>query len=151
VVSDENDQSPSTVAFYVDVFKHLKSSPQLFALSSIVGDRGNGCDSNGVTAVEGPRYIDAANQLGGIDRSICSADWGQVAQDLAFNSFTTQTTFFLSRAANPSTLSVKVNGTAQNIPSQVGFDAANNAVVFTQQAAPPPGATIDVEYDTYCY
>lgn len=153
VIGDEPEQSNGTIDFYVDAFQNIKGqqNSSLFSFSAVVGDRGNGCDANGVTAQGGDAYIEVARRTGGLFRSICSADFGQLAQDLALNSFAARTQYFLTRAADPATLTVEVNGTRLTLGQQVNYDAASNSIVFTSGNAPPQGAQIKAEYDTVCF
>jgi hypothetical protein len=151
VVSDEEDQSANNADFYVDFLKNIKGqyNGALVSLSAIVGDAGGGCSSGNGQAEPGTRYIDVANRTGGKVRSICASDWGQIAADLGLDAFASRAGFPLSRLANPSTISVTVNGQ----PAPAGhwsYDANANAVVFASAHLPPAGAAIVIDYDTLC-
>jgi hypothetical protein len=159
VVSDEEDGSNSPVDFYVDFLKNLKGqyNSALVSFSAIVGDASPsqnsqgapGCTSPDGDAVSGDRYIAVANRTGGKVRSICSANWGQIAADLGLDAFASRSGFPLSRPADPASIQVKVNGQ----PSPAGrwtFDAAANTVVFSGANLPPAGAVIVIEYEALC-
>ncbi len=150
VVSDEEDQSDGSVSLYVDFFRNLKgfANPQLVSVSAIAGDVPGGC----ATAVEGRRYSDASNQLGGQFSSICSASWQQMLQNIGLGVFALRQAWTLSRPADPSTISVRVNGVSvpQNGTNGWTYDPATNTVTFRGTGIPAPGATIEVQYGSQC-
>lgn len=152
VLSDEEDQSSGTVQYYVDYFQNLKGAKNtnLFAWHSIVGDAPSGCRASGITADAGGRYIEATTRTNGIFRSICATDWGRIANDIGLDAFAAKTQFFLSRAADPATLQVTVNGAAQVQGTDYDFESNTNSIVFRSGAVPPAGASIKAEYDTLC-
>lgn len=159
IVSDEEDQSGSSVDFYVDFLKNLKGqyNSALVSLSAIVGDSApnqnsqgtSGCTSPDGDAVSGDRYIAVANRTGGKFRSICSSNWGQIAADIGLDAFASRAGFPLSRPADPSTIVVQVNG-AQQPAANWTFDANANTVVFSGTHVPPAGSTIVIDYEALC-
>ncbi|MGI5860984.1 MAG: choice-of-anchor D domain-containing protein [Myxococcales bacterium] len=157
VLSDEEDQGASqNVEYYVDFFQTLKGAKNtsLFAWHSIVGDSPSGCSAtvNGhsVQAAAGKRYIEASTRTNGIFRSICTSDWGRIANDIGLDAFAAKTQFFLSRTADPATLVVTVNGAPQTAGVDFDFDASANSIDFKAGHVPPAGASITAEYDTLC-
>ncbi len=157
VLSDENDQGASqNVEYYVDFFQTLKGAKNttLFAWHSIVGDAQGGCSStvNGqsVQAASGGRYIEASTRTNGIFRSVCTSDWGRIANDIGLDAFAAKTQFFLTRTADPATLIVTVNGTTQTAGVDFDFDASANSIDFKPGHVPPAGAAITAEYETLC-
>ncbi|HUJ28365.1 MAG TPA: choice-of-anchor D domain-containing protein, partial [Myxococcales bacterium] len=150
-LSDENDQSHGSTAFYTDFFKQVKGqyNAGLVSFNAIVGDPGSGCNNGGITADSGDRYVDVVNATGGKWYSICSADWGQVARDLALGAFQGRVQFALSRTADPATVVVTLNGNPQSPNIDYTFDQPTNSVIF--KTVPPSGSTIVVSYDALCF
>ncbi|MBS2020895.1 MAG: choice-of-anchor D domain-containing protein [Deltaproteobacteria bacterium] len=150
-LTDEHDQSTGTAAFYTDFFQQLKGqyNAGLVSWNTISGDTGTGCNANGISAEANDLGWAVAKNTGGKTYSLCSADWGVIANDLALDSFNGRKQFALSRVADPSTIQVTMNGTAQTNPAQYTFDQPSNSVIFV--TAPPPGATIVVNYDALCF
>jgi len=162
MVSDEEDQSPGEVDFYVDFFKSIKGyhNDQLMDVSVIVGDKDTGCGGlGGINAQPGNRYIFVQEATGGIFRSHCFFDWGTTLSDLGLDAFAARTQFALTRQANPASIQVEVDdGTGPVVipedTDQSGdgwtYDVPSNSVVFGDQVVPPRGATITIGYDTTC-
>jgi hypothetical protein len=150
-VSDEQDQSNGTVAFYTDFFKQVKGkyNAGLVSFNAIVGDPKTGCNNNSISADDGSRYTDVATATGGKWYSICSADWAQVAKDMSLDAFRGRVQFALTRNADPATVVVKLNGAAQTAGADYTFDQPTNSVIF--KVAPPPAALIVVDYDALCF
>ena len=68
-VSDEEDQSPYGVNDYTNAFRGIKDSRDMFNASALVVTDRSACtgpDLNGGGGVEGTRYIDVAQNNGGI-------------------------------------------------------------------------------------
>jgi hypothetical protein len=57
--------------------------------------------------------------------------------------------FPLTRIADPATIAVTMNGTPQTAGTDYTFDQPTNSVIF--KAAPPPAATIVVDYNAKCF
>ena len=150
-LSDEEDQSHSSTAFYSDFFKQVKGqyNAGLVSFNAIVGDPGSGCNNGGIKADAGDRYVSVVNATGGKWYSICSADWGQVAKDLALGAFQGRVQFALSRIADPATIVVTLNGNPQAVNVDYTFDQPTNSVIF--KTVPPSGSTIVVNYDALCF
>jgi hypothetical protein len=154
-VSDEPDQSPQTVQFYVSFFKSLKGyrNLDLIRASAIVGPPPNGCQGGSAgSATADFRYWETAKELKGVQESICNPNWAGSLSNIGSITFGYRTQFFLSRQADPKTLQVKVNGTTVKEDSDDGwqYDPTNNSVNFSKSQIPPPGATIQIEYKAIC-
>ena len=149
-VSDEEDQSHGSTAFYTDFFQNVKGkfNAGLVSFNAIVGDPSTGCDNGSISAQAGNRYASVATSTGGKWYSICSADWSQLAKDLALGAFQGRKQFALSRTADPATVKVLLNGASQTVNADYVFDQPSNSVIFS--TVPPPGATIVVDYDALC-
>jgi len=150
-VSDEQDQSHGSTGFYTDFFRQVKGkyNAGLVSFNAIIGDPGSGCNNGTVSADDGSRYADVVTGTGGKWYSICSADWAQVARDMSLDAFRGRVQFPLTRIADPPTIVVTVNGTPQSVGTDYSFDQPTNSVIF--KAAPPPAATIVVDYNAHCF
>ena len=154
-VQDDDDESNSGTAFYVDFFKNLKGrfNAGLVSFNAIGSfDETTGkpkqCIS-GSSEPGGQRYYEVTQGTGGKTWSICNADWAAIANDLALGAFSGRKQFPLSRYCDPATLSVTMNGAAQKAGTDYVFDQPSNSVVFAQP--PPAGATIVANYDALCF
>ena len=150
VVSDEDDQSQGSVNLYVDFFRNIKGfrNPQLFSLSAIAGDVPNGC----ATAAAGPRYHDAAQQLGGQFESVCSSNWQNLLMNIGLDVFTLRHSWSLSRPADQATVQIRVNGMVINPGASDGwtYDPASNSISFHGAAIPVAGSQVEVQYGARC-
>ena len=157
-VSDEEDQSPSDLAFYINFFKNMKGffNENLFHAHAIVGPSG-GCSSGDGEADAGHRYMDLANATGGNIISICDPNWAQGLASIGEIAFGLKVQFFLSRVADPPTITVTVAGAPCSDSSggatNWSYDAGSNSVVFEENGGcmPTPGQEIVIEYDTLCF
>lgn len=156
-VSDETDQSPQSVQFYVSFFKSMKGfrNLDLMRASVVVGPPPNGCRGSGSGsgfAASAPRYWQVAQELKGSQQSLCTQNWASTLNNLAAISFGYRSEFYLSRQADPKTLVVKVNGSVIPEDAQDGwaYESTSNAIHFSKTKLPAPGATIQVEYKAIC-
>lgn len=154
-ISDEEDQSPNAVDFYVNSFLAIKGfrNTNLFSASAIVGDAPSGC--GGFQADPGLRYIEVANRTGGIFESICTSDWASALQNLGLTVFGYKSRFFLGNQPVPGTVEVFVDGvqvdpTAPSGQIRWSYEAMGNSVNFAPLAIPEPGAQIVVRYRPEC-
>lgn len=155
-LSDEEDQSPSDLAFYENFFKNIKGfyNASLLHVHAIVGPPG-GCSSSNGDASSGNRYWDLAAATGGNQISICEPDFATGLKSIGEIAFGLKLQFFLARVPVPTTIEVKVNDVA--CPSAGGanwsYDAPSNAVVFNETGAclPQPGDGVWIHYDTICF
>jgi len=149
-VSDEEDQSRATIEFYIDFFRSIKGERNraLFHASAIVGPRG-GCTSSDGDATAGDRYIDIADETGGVVGSICDSEFSTSLANIGNRAFGLRVQFFLSRIAEPGTVTV----TRDDGREMTGwaFDEASNAVVFSEGTTPTPGEEFDVSYRARCF
>lgn len=150
IVSDEEDQSPGATSLYVDFFRNVKGfrNPQLVSVNGIVGDVPNGC----ATAEAGVRYHDAIGQLNGQTESVCSSSWATLLQNIGLGVFALRSSWTLSRTADPSTITVRVNGMSVPANGTNGwtFDPNGNAITFNGSSVPPPNARIEIQYGALC-
>ncbi len=147
-VSDERDQSPQAVNFYINFLRSLKGirNPDKIRASAIGPTPLATCQSSSSC-----RYYEVTKTLRGIYEHISSANWGATLSNLGAVTFGYRTQFFLSRPADPSSIQVKVNG--QVIPQGTNgwtYDANNNSVNFSKNAVPSAGALIEISYNALC-
>jgi hypothetical protein len=143
IVTDEDDHSDRPVAFYTGFFKGLKGAGNE-ALVKVSGVLGDGCAT---ASGAGDKYKQVIAATGGVVEPICTADWGESLAKLAQASFGFTLRFPLT-GRPVGAVEVRVNG--QVVAGGWTYDAAGNAVVFTEASAPPPGATIEVSYVPAC-
>jgi hypothetical protein len=156
-VSDEEDQSPRAVPFYINFFLSIKGfrNNNLFTASSIVGDTPSGCGGSAGSAQAGSRYVEVANRTGGVFQSICTADWSRALEDLSTTAFGFKSRYFLTNQPVISSIKVFIDGVEVMARSQGGtvnwtYDFATNSINFSPFATPEPGAHIRVEYAAEC-
>ena len=153
-VSDEEDQSPSDLNFYVNFFKNIKGfyNENLFHAHAIVGPSG-GCSSSNGDASAGHRYMDVAAQTGGNSASICEPDFATALASIGEIAFGLKVQFFLSRVPEPSSIQVSVAGQACAAGGSWSYDLQSNSVVFQETGGcmPQPGEEVRIHYDTICF
>jgi len=166
IVSDEPDQSEGPVNLYVDFFKNLKGfhNEGLVAVSAIAAGE-DGCALPDGTSLPGDaRYPTVVDELDGRFQSICDDDWTTMMSNLGLDSLGLRIEFFLSRAADPTTLDVCVRAggpsdsvcapvslTSEGAANGFWYDPQSNSIVFNPGSVPPSGARIEVHYTAYCY
>ncbi|MBI2376918.1 MAG: choice-of-anchor D domain-containing protein [Deltaproteobacteria bacterium] len=157
IVSDEEDQSRQSVDFYVNFLLSIKGfrNTNLFTLSGIVGDFPGGCSGPGGSASSDERYQEAIRRTGGIETSICTADWSRALEDLSVAAFGFKSRFFLSNQPELGSLRVWVNDVAMPERENSGtvnwfYDYETNSVNFSPFSTPEPGAHLRVEYAVAC-
>jgi hypothetical protein len=137
MVSDEEDQSPGSVPFYIDFFKSIKGflNEDMMHVHAIVGDKSGGCKiSQDEGADAGKRYIEVQEATGGEFGSICDDSFSTVLKDIGNKAFGLQKQFFLSAQADGSPGNVKVwvdSGSGyKECTSGWEYQPASNSVVF---------------------
>ena len=108
-------------------------------MNAIVGDVPNGCAS----ATPGTRYLQAANRTGGQFVSICSSNWAPALNQVGQFGF--QDSFTLSRAPEPSSIEVLVDGITVADTDYV-YETSGNQIRFLPGAIPNSGLSIEVRY-----
>lgn len=152
-IADEDDQSTNTVDFFVNYFLAIKGfrNTNLFSASAIVGDVPNGCSSGD----PGFRYVQTAQQTGGIVESICTTDWADALENLGLSVFGYKSRFFLSNQPIPASVQVLIDGVpiaATSMSGQVRwtYDDVSNSLNFDPLAIPEPGSEIVISYRAEC-
>ena len=157
-VSDEQDGSPLGVNSYLNEYRDSKpdGGRESMDVSALVVTDKSSCNNQQIQAgaSEGTRYLDVAEQSGGVIGNICADDFASIVTDLSLNSSRLNDTFYLSSRPDLSTLSVEVN--AEDYPCEDGswsyiLEAQDDgselpAVVFTRESLPTPSSQIAIRY-----
>ncbi len=153
-VSDENDHSTQTAAFYADYLRSLKGfgRPELLRAYALTGDDPGGCsgdDSN--MAEEGTRYIAVADFLTPEDGehflSICDTDYSPLFDDIANSTFVPLDRFPLSREPVADTIRVFLDdGEAEGW----SYLSVGNSILFDAAHIPADGGLVVVDYTVPC-
>lgn len=161
-ISDEPDQSPGNVDYYINFFLSIKGfrNTNLFSASAITapvapGATSGNCSGPGGNASATGRYIAVAERTGGVFQSICTADWSRSLEDLSTTAFGFKSRFFLTNQPVVTTLKVFIDGVelpAQTMGGTINwtYDFSTNSVNFAPYATPEPGSQIRVEYSAEC-
>ena len=164
-VSDEDDLSPLPVDGYLDYFSQLKGlrgyrDPQMFTVSAVVGTErppnpdAPACISEDGLGFYGERYLAAANRTGGLADSICTEDFAPIVSRLGLTLAGLRLEFGLSRLPSLESLTVEVYENESNDTLlatlergvDYTYDIEKNAIVFTEDQAPPPSTWIIARY-----
>ncbi|MBK05077.1 MAG: hypothetical protein CL920_03000 [Deltaproteobacteria bacterium] len=138
IVTDEMDQSPSTVQTYINDLKALKASPYQVKVLGLLGGR------NICRAFPYPRYQAVIKAFSGKEIAYCN-----IADDLAYRELLgmipgLRDAFALKHKATPSSVTVKVNGVATTQWRLTHTDVTT--VTFGSTAVPPAGGIVDISY-----
>ncbi|MDF1565158.1 MAG: VWA domain-containing protein [Deltaproteobacteria bacterium] len=157
IVSDEDDNSLGDVDHYARRFKALKGvgNEDTVSVSVVVGERPSGCvspDDVGILWAEadnGERYHQVAALTGGIDASVCAADYRATLEELGLRFSGLRRIFPLSASPRVATLRVTVDGLAVPRDAAAGwtYDGPTLSIQFLGNYVPPPGSVVEIRYD----
>jgi len=160
-VSDEEDQSPYAVNDYTNAFRGVKGDDERdnFNASALVVTNPDRCDASQLSAgggTPGTRYIDVAEQNGGILGNICADSFDRVVTELSLATSRLTDTFYLSRRPDQTSLQVLVEGevvgcdTGRWTYQEVAYKGESDApaIVFERAEMPSAGETILVRYNS---
>jgi hypothetical protein len=157
VITDAGDQSAQPLSYYQNRLLNVKGYNRLsmFTFSAIVPTHPTSpvpnCVYDDVSGVQ--RYLDLVSYTSGVSDEICNSNWAATLQNLGRTAFGFRTQFFLNNVPDLSmgqTTDVAIN--AVPVPtSGWSYDAATNSIIFAPTAAPGPGQTLTVGYDTVCF
>jgi hypothetical protein len=158
MVSDEEDQSPGSVPFYIDFFKSIKGflNEDMMHVHAIVGDKNGGCGTQDEGADAGKRYIEIQEATGGEFGSICDDSFATILDEIGSKAFGLQKQFFLSAQADgtPGSVKVWVDSGAGFVECTNGWEYQNdtNSVVFDPVGScmPQPTDEIKIWYKMVC-
>jgi hypothetical protein len=149
-LSDEEDFSPRSVDFYKTHFLALKGNdPTKLSISAIVGP--TNLASCPTASSAGNKYIALAKATGGVVESICTPNWADSLRNLSESTFGPNRTFKLTEKPEPadgSKIVVRVDGVV--VTSGWHYDPSTNSVIFDADAAPQPGAVVEITYGLGC-
>jgi hypothetical protein len=147
-VADEDDKSGFEVESYVQFFQALKGTgmahrTQFHALVPM--------DKRCTTAGDsGARFAEVARRTGGEASSICQGDYSPLLDKLLQRATGLQADFTLSGKPNGTEeMVVRVNG-RRVAPELWTYDASRNALVFSPEAVPQTGQSLEVRYRSPC-
>jgi hypothetical protein len=147
-ISDGDDESDAwlgddPVRAFLDTLAGESDTSGLPArASAVVGDVPGGCSGPAGQATEAPRYTSIATATDGAVVSICDPDFAAVALQLGEATVDWTTVFPLQHTPVADSLLVEVNG----VRALDGWTVDLGTPVLVFEVAPPPDATIDVEY-----
>lgn len=119
-----------------------RGDADLLEISAIVGFSSCG------DVYPGGRYLDAVARTGGTPCNLCDIDWDGAASELGRQASGIRSRFRLSRAAQPGTLEVSVDGqpVAEDGESGFTYDEETWFLEFHGASVPARGAEIAVTY-----
>jgi hypothetical protein len=147
-ISDEEDFSPQPVSFYETFLLGLKGGDRSkVVFSAIVGPRD--ISTSPSASSSGMRYIQLAQDTGGVVESICTTNWAASLDRVSENLFGPNRSFPLSeRPSDSSSIVVRVDGV--EVKAGWKYDAAAHAVICEPGLEPRDGATVEVVYPVGC-
>ena len=161
VVTDEEDDSSVSASSFSSWYNALKTDADKATFSAVCGDPADssnwlgGCMnlSNGTQSSEaGQKYIDTANNTGGIWSSLCNDDYSQVLTHLSVTAAGMSIEFCLSKEPTSiSDMTVTVDGAVIDYYSGYTgegwkYETDTNCITFYGDTIPAPGATVYVSY-----
>ncbi|MFA6033722.1 MAG: hypothetical protein WC889_12550, partial [Myxococcota bacterium] len=174
MMSDEVDQSDDGVDFYADFLLSVKGARNTTQLSvSVIAELDKNFDPANPTDFPVGADCAAGQQTGGagtkqallfkkvygytnqgLALNICEDTWGTFMSKLGLEGFVPPTQYFLSRAADESTIEVTLDGVAvdgNDAKKGYTYDQASNSIIFGPEAPLNKGSTIVVKYTAQCY
>ncbi len=139
ILSDEEDQSPKSVAAYTEYLKSFKANAGLVKIYSIVNAKNVNTGGN---TIGHARYELASNQTAGVMSDIMD-DFDDVLLEMGDSIVNLLDSFALAADPVAGSLKVFVNGVES---SNYTFDAPSRSIKFTQGNLPPVGAQVKVTY-----
>ena len=147
VISDEDDYSNNiTRQAFISWLQTVKSSPDMVAFSSIVGQGGG--DWNSCSLEEGAEYRAVTSAIGGVDWDICDSNWDQVLEELGVASAGLRREFFLSELPIEDSIKVWVDEETNVfvVGADFTYDRQRNSVKFSNYI-PDPLSEVFIEYE----
>ncbi len=133
-VSDEEDQSPDSVATYANYLHGLKNDQSRVQVHSIVHLSGSNV---------GDRYVDAANTVGGSYEDITN-NFAQTLTNISTSIINNIKNYILTSQPDLATMAISVDGALLD-SSEWTYNASLNSVEFPNGL--PAGAEIKVYYE----
>jgi len=132
------------VTEYITELRELKDRPDLVQVGAIVATEDSACDN----VFPGQRYITTALLTGGLVGDICQSDWSGILGELGLNASGVLTSFQLSAAAVPDTLTVYVDEdeVVEDALQRWTYDPQTWFITFSDDAVPARGSVIAASY-----
>jgi len=141
LVSDENDYSTNTAAYYTGVIQASKSNYSNAMFHSVIAVPGFSTCAYDF----GYEYESVSSSTGGLVLDICTNSWGTQLKFLADASLVANDSFDLSLDPYPQSIEVFVDSVM--VISGWQYDPITNTVIFDQASLPTPGALVEIEYE----
>jgi hypothetical protein len=155
-ISDHNYNDPglesvATYVNYLDMLTGSTTTTKNYNVSAIATlDSTCKAQENQYYAesIIGKRYKDLANQTNGVLGSICDTSFADSLVLIETKILELSTQFYLTRAPDPATIIVHVNGAtvAESATNGWTYQADSNSIIFHGTAIPPQGASINVDF-----
>lgn len=142
-INNDNDTSGGTAATYVEQAKKLRKDSDLVTYHAIGETITGACQAS----VPFTGFIEAVDLSGGIFLNICDTDWTGHMEKLAAVIMNGSNSIF-PLGGTPLTTSIKVKLDGITVSEGWRYDEGLNAVVFDDDAYPPPGTSLDISYLT---
>jgi hypothetical protein len=165
IVSDEDDVSPHSVAYYERAYKEVKGLQAFrqdgwFTLNAIVGTQPTdshidvSCESDNGQAFYASRYIELAARTGGLVESICEEDFSPIVKNLGLSISGLELQFSLRYLPVVDTLEVKLyedqdeDSLVAELVADVDYTyvADGNYLLFNEDQIPPAEYYITARY-----
>lgn len=146
-ISDEPDNSPHPWGYYQSIFDQMMD-PGRISMHGIIGPQPSGCQGTswGISAQAGHGYHEIINHYQGQEYSICDDNWGVAITTIATDISRPLRYPLSENRIDETTIEVFING-QQAASREWTWDAPNNSVLFTYDAAPEPGDTVVINYE----
>jgi hypothetical protein len=141
ILSDEEDQSVSSVGHYLEVLRKQKINPGLVKIYSIVDVFSRREPGEGRT-IGSARYIEAAKRTSGISANIFD-NFHHVLGQIGENLFVLMDSFPLGNLPVPASIKVSINDV---LTENFTYAADSNSIKFKSGFLPPEKAEIKVIY-----
>jgi len=150
VFSDEDDASRLEPDETAEALAELRPGMSI-GVNVISGDLPDGCASLAAAADPAERYAELAELTRGRVESICTPDYESMLARIAYATLGIVDTFQLSATPDLAGISVRVDGATVEESAQDGwqYHPGYNAIVFDGAATPPPGASVDINYNEW--
>ena len=149
IVSDEEDSSDESVAYYIDRFANVKKQGAGVGVT-VHGIIAPPAGCLGGFGTPGHRYVETVEAFRGVYVSICAPDFDKAFADIGAHTFGLKDRFYPSLDPDPTSIQVTVDGAVCN--AGWSWNAATKAVIFEEGGGcyPQFDEEIRIEYDVYC-
>ena len=164
-MSGAQDSDTTPTSEYLAFFREVKGvdRPELLQVHAIAPDiptpenPSGGCPNDGGDG-HGGRYHDLVEATGGLFRSFCSPDWGQVLAELGTATFGGAPIYALTNRPQCTNCDEEIVVRLAGAPSPAvlngvrrwRYDAEQNAIVFVPSYRPTEGTDVVIEYTVAC-